>query len=138
MRLSCVALIISSFSVLACCYLSVCPPIRYEGLGCSHTHTLVHFLLCVCACIRARSYITRRWLAAFGYDVQIRTVRDYIIVWRGAGFFFLFFFLQNFPHGRAELAAACEAAQRESSSSICLSTFFFNLAFFLQTLPGLT
>lgn len=104
----------------------------------THTHTLVHFLLCVCACIRARSYITRRWLAAFGYDVQIRTVRDYIIVWRGAGFFFLFFFLQNFPHGRAELAAACEAAQRESSSSICLSTFFFNLAFFLQTLPGLT
>ena len=48
-----------------------------------HTHLPFSPL---CVCVRARAYITRRWLAAVGYDVQIRTVRDYIIVWRGAGF----------------------------------------------------
>ncbi len=65
-------------------------------------------------CVCAHSYITRRWLAAFGYDVQIRTVRDYIIVWRGAG-------LLNFLHGRAELAAASEAQRK--LLLICLSSF---------------
>lgn len=45
------------------------------------THTSLHSdHMC------ARSYITQHWLAVIGYDVNIRTVTDYIIVWRGAGF----------------------------------------------------
>lgn len=62
---------------------SVRLPLCCKRLACSHTPS---FLSSVCVCVRARAYITRRWLAAVGYDVQIRTVRDYIIVWRGAGF----------------------------------------------------
>lgn len=62
-----------------CITVSVCPPFCCKLLAYTHTPS---FPVCVCA----RSYITQHWLAVLGYDVQIRTVRDYITVWRGAGF----------------------------------------------------
>lgn len=57
--------------------------------------------------VRAGSYITQCRLAVLGYDVQIRTLRDYIIVWKDTG-------LSNFLHGRAELLQLLE--HKETSS----------------------
>lgn len=73
-----------------------------------HTHTHTHTVLPspACVCVQACSYITQCRLAVFGYDVQIRTVRDYIIVWKDTG-------LVEFSAWKGRAAAAASEAQSE-------------------------